>query len=175
MSREGGRRADLSEVVQSRGGTTTLVLGATSHDAACHRLAGAGTGHAYRVRVTADGSADAPHASTDGQYETGVYDGLAVPEAGVAVTDTVANLGHDGGGLDSGGLVVCVDGLPAPSERAGRRELFQFLDALTRRVTDVDGHCHAHVPADADSRVAAVLAPLFDYVVDAQDVDAPDA
>lgn len=171
MGSKGGRPTDLTEVVQSRRATTTLVVGATSHDAACSRLARAGPGRGYRVRTTTTGSPDAPHADTDDQYETGVYDDLAVADAGIAVSDTIANLAHDEGSLESGRVVVCVDGLPRPSSRAERRDLVQFLHAITHRVEDVDGHCHVHLPVEPDAHVTDVIAPVFDYVVNAADVE----
>jgi hypothetical protein len=176
MSREGGRHADLSTVVETRRGTTTLVLGATSHDAACRRLARTGQGRAYRLRMRTAEPDGVEAASTDETYETAVYDDLALPEAGVAVADTTSNLEHDGVTLDPGQLVVCVDGAPLASTRTERQQLFQFLHAVCQRVADADGHLHVHLPVDSQSRVATVVSPLFEYVVEAADVDAsPDA
>lgn len=174
MSGEGRRRADVAEVSESRGGTTALVCGSTSQDAACRRLARAGPGRAFRVRATTSGPPDAHCTDTDDQYETGVYDDLAVPDAGIAVSDTIANLGYYDGALEPGKLVVCVDGLSRPADRSDRRDLFQFLHAITHRVRDVDGHCHVHVPVEVDAHVTEVVAPLFDYVVDAGAVEESD-
>lgn len=171
MSRERGRHADLSTVVQTRGGSTTLVLGATSHDTACRRLARAGPGRAYRLRMRVTDPDGVQAASTDDRYETGVYDDLALPEAGIAVTDTISNLEHDGLTLDPGQLVVCVDGVPLPSNRTERRQLFQFLHAVCQRVADADGHLHVHLPVGSQSRVAMAVTPLFEYVVEAADAE----
>jgi hypothetical protein len=168
---ESCRCADRSDVVQSRGGTSTLVVGATSHDAACRRLARAGPGRAYRVRMTTSESPTAPHAATNEQYQTGVYDAVPKPDAGIAVSDTVANLAHEAEPLEQGQLVVCVDGLAAPGDREERRAQVQFLHAITHRVEDVDGHCHVHLPVDTGAEVTHVVEPLFEYVVHADDVD----
>ncbi len=143
---------------------TTLVLGETSHDDACRGLAGDGSPRAYRVRAVLDGGRRC--ASTDDLYDTGVYDGLNLPDAGVAVSDAVANL--DAPVEASGRLVVCLDGLPRPDDAAGRERLVQFLHAVTHRVCDANGRCHAHLAVDADDDLAAVVAPLFERVVDAE-------
>lgn len=169
MSPESGRRADVSEVVEVRGGTTTLVLGTTSHDGTCRRLARAGPGRAFGVRATTSEPSGRTTASTGQQYETGVYDDLPLADAGVVVSETIENLDHEGATLEPGQLVVCLDGLPLPAAPPGRHRLFQFLHAVTRRVRDADGHCHAHLPVDAESPLAAVVAPLFEHVVDAAD------
>lgn len=172
MGHEGGRRVDLAEAVESPSGATTLVLGETGHGGACERLARAGRGRAFRIRVAADADDSEPCADTADLYETGVYDDLPLPDAGIAVSDTVANLGREDRTTDDGSLVVCVDGLPTPSERDERCRLVQFLHAITHRVEDEAGHCHVHIDVGAESRAAAVLAPLFEQVVDA-DAAAP--
>lgn len=171
MSREGGRPADLSTVVETRGSTTTLVLGATSHDTACRRLARAGPERAYRLRMRVADPDGVEAASTDDRYETGVYDGLGLPDAGVTVTDTVSNLEHAGVTLDPGQLVVCVDGVPLPSTPAERQQLFQFLHAVCDLVADADGHLHVHLPVDSQTQVAMAVAPLFQYVVEPADAE----
>lgn len=142
---------------------TTLVLGETSHDDACRRLADEGSPRAYRVRASADAPSGRCCASVDDLYDTGVYDDLALSEAGIAVSDTIENLDA----AESSDLVVCVDGLPRPTDEPGRRQLVQFLHAVTHRVGTANGRCHAHLAVDADDDLAAVVAPLFETVVDA--------
>ncbi|MCG1002705.1 MULTISPECIES: hypothetical protein [Halobacterium] len=141
---------------------TTLVLGDGSHDAACRRLADECAGDAYRVRATTDAADGRCCAGVDDLYDTGAYDAIALPEAGVVVSDTIANLD-----APAGRLVVCVDGLPRPTGDDERRTLLQFLHAVTHRVGAANGRCHVHLGVDADDDLAAVVEPLFETVVDA--------
>lgn len=142
---------------------TTLVLGETNHDDACRRLAGEGSHRAYRIRASADAPGGRCCASVDDLYDTGVYDDLALSEAGIAVSDTIANLNV----TESSDLVVCVDGLPRPTDDADCQQLVQFLHAITHRVGTADGSCHVHLAVDAHDDLAAVVEPLFETVVDA--------
>jgi len=161
MSGDTGRPADAPTGDAREG--TTLVLGAANHDDACRRLARERGDPAYRVRATVDAAAGRCCTDARELYDTGVYDDLALSEAGVVVSETVA-------GLDAAasGLVVCVDGLPRPVDEAGRRPLLRFLHAVTHRVADAGGRCHVHLAVDPGDDLAAVVAPLFETVVDAR-------
>lgn len=184
MSGEGGRRAELVEAIETRDGATTLLVGSANHDTACRRLAEAARGRGYRVRLAPNEPNSVRAANTGAQYETCVYDDLALANAGIALAETVrtldwgsgtidpdsGTLDGDDGTLEPGQLVVCIDALPRPTSVDDRRHLFQFLHAVTHRVGTVEGHCHAHLAVDPDSRVAAAVDPLFEYVVDAADV-----
>lgn len=184
MSGEGGRRAGLEAAIDSREGATTLLVGSANHDTACRRLADAATERGYRVRLAPNEPNSVRTANTDAQYETCVYDDIALANAGIALAETVRTLDRssstidrdtetfepDDSTLEPGQLVVCVDALPRPTSEDDRRQLFQFLHAVTHRVGTVDGHCHAHLAAGPDSRIAAVIEPLFEYVVDVTDV-----
>lgn len=141
---------------------TTLVLGEAGHDPVCRRLAGSRP-RAAAVRLTTSEASCC--ADTADEYEAGVYDDLEYPDAGLAVSEAIANLDHGDALLESGELVVCVDGLPEPTDADRRQQLFQFLHAVTRRVTS-EGRCHAHLGVDPDAELAAVVAPLFADVVE---------
>ncbi|CQH53195.1 uncharacterized protein HHUB_1936 [Halobacterium hubeiense] len=158
------RRSGGAPATGGRREGATLVLGDADHDAACRRLAGDSPDSAYRIRATTDAAGGRCCADVADLYDTGVYDDLALSEAGVVVSDTIANLD-----AAAGRLVVCVDGLPRPTDESGRRQLLQFLHAVTHRVADADGRCHVHLAADADDDLAAVVEPLFETVVDASD------
>jgi hypothetical protein len=73
MSGEGGRHADLSTVAETLGGTTTLVLGATSHGTACRRLARAGPERPYRLRMRVADPDVVEAASTDDSGTAGSF------------------------------------------------------------------------------------------------------
>ena len=159
MSGDARRSAGAPNVGDAREGTT-LVLGETSHDDACRRLADEGSHRTYRIRATTDAPSGRCCASVDDLYDTGVYDDLALAEAGIAVSDTIANLEADV--TESSALVVCVDGLPRPTDETGRQQLVQFLHAVTHRVGTAGGRCHAHLAVDVDTDLAAVVAPLLE-------------
>lgn len=163
MSGDAERFASAPDVGEPRAGTT-LVLGDTSHDDACRRLADESSRRAYRIRATVDAAGRCCCTNVDELYDTGVYDDLALAEAGIAVSDTIANLDADV--TESSRLVVCVDGLPRPDDESGRQRLVQFLHAATHRVGTANGRCHVHLAVDADDDLAAVVAPLFETVVD---------
>ncbi len=163
MNGDAERLAGTPDVGDAREGTT-LVLGETSHDDACRRLADESSRRAYRIRATTDAPSGRCCASVDDLYDTGVYDDLALSEAGIAVSDTIANL--DGDVTEPDRLVVCVDGLPRPTDETGYQQLVQFLHAVTHRVDTANGRCHAHLAVDPDADLAAVVAPLFETVVD---------
>ncbi|MCD2202468.1 DUF7504 family protein [Halobacterium sp. KA-6] len=164
MSGDAGRSASAPDTGEAREGTT-LVLGETSHDDACRRLTHESADDAHRVRATVGEASGRCCTSVDHLYDTGVYDDLALSEAGVVVSDTIANL--DGDATESDRLVVCVDGLPRPTDETGRQQLVQFLHAVTHRVGTANGRCHAHLAVDADDDLAEVVGPLFETVVDA--------
>ncbi|GAA0282490.1 DUF7504 family protein [Halobacterium noricense] len=164
MSGDAGRSASAPDTGEAREGAT-LVLGETSHDDACRRLANESANYAHRVRATTDAESGTCCASADDLYDTGVYEDLALAEAGIVVSDTIANL--DGGVTEPNPLVVCVDGLPRPTDETGRQQLVQFLHAVTHRVGTANGRCHAHLAVDADDDLAEVVEPLFETVVDA--------
>lgn len=164
MSGDAGRSASDPYTGEARAGTT-LILGETSHDDACRRLADQSADDAHRVRATADAESGQCCTSVDHLYNTGVYDDLALSEAGIVVSDTIANLDADV--PESNRLIVCVDGLPRPTDETGRQQLVQFLHAVTHRVGTANGRCHAHLAVDADDDLAEVVEPLFETVVDA--------
>lgn len=145
-------------------GVATLVVGEHEHDSACRQLADSASGGVHGIRVTtnADGN---PSADTDAYYDTGVYDGLSLPEAGIVVSDSIDNAltQRHSGGAES--FVVCVDALPEPTSERERERLFRFLHGLTSRIRETDGACHAHLDVDPDAPLAKILAPLFDDVV----------
>lgn len=144
-------------------GAATLVVGRHGHDEACRRLADSPGSDGNGIRVTTSAGGD-PTAATAEHYDTGVYEGLTLSEAGVVVTDSIENV-RGPSQVASDGQVVCVDGIPQPSSPDDRDRLFQFLHGVTSRVRDVDGECHVHLDADPAAPIATVLAPLFDDVV----------
>lgn len=134
----------------------------TLHDTTCERFVAEGS-ITYPIRVVADGE---PCADTDRHYTAGVYDGLDLTEAGIAVTDALANLASTDTGLPDGAVHVCVDGLPTPTSDTERRDLFRFLHALTSSVRNRDGGCHVHLHNDLEDEFVATVAPVFDRIVE---------
>lgn len=169
MSGEGSRGAESPVAHTADSGEATLVCGGADHDAACRHLARPESDGATRIRVTTGEGATEPSSDAEESYETGVYDGLGLAEAGVVVSDSIENLRNDGGTAGTDPFVVCIDGVPHPDETDERERLFRFLHALTSRVGDVSGDCHVHLSVPRNAPLTAVLEPLFDDVVTADE------
>lgn len=166
MSSEGGRDASRKEAETADVGTATLVCGTTNHDEACRQLAREPVGSVKRIRVTTGEGAE-PLSETEHIYDTGVYDGLGLPEAGIVVSDTIDTLENELRADADQSVVVCIDALPQPDGFESRERLFRFLHAITRRVRDIDGACHAHLGAGPKASLVTNLEPIFDDVLTA--------
>lgn len=166
MSGEGERDVSRPGAETGDSGGATLVCGATNHDEACQQLARTKLGSAKRIRVTTGEGAE-PRSDTEHIYETGVYDGLELSEAGIVVSDTIDSLETELRADGDQSVVLCVDALPQPDGFESRKRLFRFLHALTRRVRDVDGACHVHLGVARSASLVATIEPLFDDVVTA--------
>ncbi|MFC3478901.1 DUF7504 family protein [Halobacterium litoreum] len=165
-----GTTATTGRVADADGGST-LVVGADGHEAACRTLAGSEDAGTQRIRVTGRGPTTGAVDATD-LYDAGVYDDLDLAAAGTAVTDVLDTV-EAAAAEAVERFVVCVDGLPEPTDSEDRERLLRFLHAVTRRVANAGGECHVHVPAERDDAFATTVAPLFDDVVDARDAASP--
>lgn len=166
MGGEGGRGASRPGAGTGESGGATLVCGATNHDEVCRQLAQRTLGSAKGIRVTTGEGAE-PRSANEHIYETGVYEGLDLSEAGIVVSDTIDTLETEVWADGDQSVVLCVDAVPQPDDAEGRERLFRFLHALTRRVRDVDGDCHVHLGVARSASLVATLEPLFDDVVTA--------
>jgi hypothetical protein len=163
MSGEGGRDASRAVTETNDSGTATLVCGTANHDDTCRQLAREPVGSVKRIRVTTGEGAD-PLSETGHSYDTGVYDGLGLSEAGIVVSDTIDTLERERRADGDQSVVLCIDALPEPDGFESRERLFRFLHALTRRVSDIGGDCHAHVGVEPNASLVTSLEPLFDDV-----------
>lgn len=148
-------------------GSLLLVAGedaATTHAQTCRRLA-TRTGVSMPFRVCADATLRGRVLGDSEPYGDGAgnHTDLALSEAGLVATESIANFSADGG-LE--GLHLCVDGLPAPTTEQDTRTLYRFIYTLTRAISRFDSGCHVHLPTDASREPVDTLAPIFDTLVE---------
>ncbi|MFC7045662.1 hypothetical protein ACFQH6_09820 [Halobacteriaceae archaeon GCM10025711] len=96
-----------------------------------------------------------------------VTDGLS--ELHAAVEDEIAAFERDYGDMDPAELRVCLDSVDALLATYDEEDVFEFLHAVAGTMRATGGMCHVHLPTDPDSRVAHLLEPLFDAVIEVRD------
>lgn len=115
-------------------------------------------------------SASASAASSD----HGPAPSIDVP---VTTTETLADLGIEissaiesfetaADGLEPAELRIGVDSLLPLLETYGTERVFRFIHLTNGRVRKSDGMIHYRLPVERENEVVAVLAPLFDVVVE---------
>lgn len=141
--------------------------GDASHAACCRALA-TRADVSMPFRVCADATRTASVLGDSDVYDSGAgnHADLAIQEAGLIATESIANFSVDGGLT---GLHLCVDGLPAPETETELRTIHRFVYTLTRAVSRAGSGCHVHLPADGGGELVDTMAPLFDTVIELED------
>lgn len=170
MAREARQASTTGPLARIPGDATVLVVGPadTGHALSCRTLA-THPQVSTPLRVCAH---DTPGGRCNGDgapYESGAgnYESLAIDEAGLVVTESMANL--TAATEPPSGFHVCVDGVPSSADPGDQRTVFSFLHAITRWVADRDTGCHVHLDADPGSAFVDTVAPLFDSVLELRD------
>jgi len=106
-------------------------------------------------------AASSPVASGPGRAVEG-----DLADLGTVVTETVAEIEREAGGLDPAELRICLDSVDCLLAAHDREPLFGFLERLSDAVRDTRGMCHVHVSADFQAEETRLLTPHFDAVIE---------
>lgn len=90
----------------------------------------------------------------------------SLSDLGVAISEAIAEFEDRYGPLAPAELRLCVDSLSPLLDVHGEQAVFEFLVLATRYVREFRGMGHFHLPVEREARVARLLAPLFDGVVE---------
>lgn len=131
-------------------------------------IPGPGMGPGERTRVVTQSTSTrsisaAPVSSQDVPTQTVAEADLG--ELASATADAIDDV-EPARGFDPAELRVCFDSLLPLFADHDRESVFRMLDLVSRRVAEVDGMGHYHLPVDADEEVVRLLEPLVDAVVE---------
>ena len=109
----------------------------------------------------------APTAAPSIEPSTTDIDTLA--DLGIAISTAIDSFEDDTDALEPADIRVGIDSLRPLLEEHDDQRVFKFLHLINGRTKAVNGIAHYHLPVERDSRIAAVLSPLFDVVVELRD------
>lgn len=175
-------------------GCMVLVTGESSSDVharICRRLLGDEARRRRRLlvftngtfgletRLPRDGRSDDTEIITTSPARSAVAGTSSVPEIdvveledatladlGIAIVDACRTLEDRHGPLEPAEMRFGLDSLTPLLDAHGEPAVFEFLIILTRYARAYDALGHVHLPVERDARVARVLAPLFDAIVE---------